>query len=292
MSVLVNKDSKVIVQGFTGSEGTFHAGQMIEYGTDVVGGVTPGKGGQTHLDRPVFNTVAEAVEKANANVSIIFVPPAFAADAIMEAAQAGIKVIVCITEGIPVADMVKADEYIQEYDCTLVGPNCPGIITAGEAKVGIMPGFVFTKGDIGIISKSGTLTYEAADQVAKAGMGITTAIGIGGDPIIGTTTKEAVQLLMNDPETKGIVMIGEIGGNLEADAARWIKDNAKKPVVGFIAGETAPKGRTMGHAGAIVGGDDDTAEAKKRILRECGIHVVDSPAQIGAKMAEVMGVTA
>jgi len=292
MSVLVNKDSKVIVQGFTGSEGTFHASQMIEYGTDVVGGVTPGKGGQTHLDRPVFNTVAEAVEKANANVSIIFVPPAFAADAIMEAAQAGIKVIVCITEGIPVADMVKADEYIQEYDCTLVGPNCPGIITAGEAKVGIMPGFVFTKGNIGIISKSGTLTYEAADQVAKAGMGITTAIGIGGDPIIGTTTKEAVQLLMNDPETKGIVMIGEIGGNLEADAARWIKDNAKKPVVGFIAGETAPKGRTMGHAGAIVGGDDDTAEAKKRILRECGIHVVDSPAQIGAKMAEVMGVTA
>lgn len=292
MSVLVNKDSKVIVQGFTGSEGTFHAGQMIEYGTNVVGGVTPGKGGQTHLDRPVFNTVAEAVEKAGANVSIIFVPPAFAADAIMEAAQAGIKVIVCITEGIPVKDMVKADEYIQEYDCTLVGPNCPGIITAGEAKVGIMPGFVFKKGNIGIISKSGTLTYEAADQVAKAGMGITTAIGIGGDPIIGTTTKEAVQLLMDDPETKGIVMIGEIGGNLEADAARWIKDNAKKPVVGFIAGETAPKGRTMGHAGAIVGGDDDTAEAKKRILRECGIHVVDSPAHIGSKMAEVLGVTA
>ncbi|MBL1279769.1 MAG: succinate--CoA ligase subunit alpha [Fluviicola sp.] len=292
MSVLVNKDSKVIVQGFTGGEGTFHAGQMIEYGTNIVGGVTPGKGGQTHLDRPVFNTVAEAVEKAGADVSIIFVPPAFAADAIMEAAQAGIKVIVCITEGIPVADMVKADEYIQEYDCTLVGPNCPGIITAGEAKVGIMPGFVFTKGNIGIISKSGTLTYEAADQVAKAGLGITTAIGIGGDPIIGTTTKEAVQLLMNDPETKGIVMIGEIGGNLEADAARWIKDNGTKPVVGFIAGETAPKGRTMGHAGAIVGGDDDTAEAKKRILKECGIHVVDSPAQIGAKMAEVMGVTA
>ncbi len=292
MSVLVNKDSKVIVQGFTGSEGTFHAGQMIEYGTNVVGGVTPGKGGQTHLDRPVFNTVAEAVEKAGADVSIIFVPPAFAADAIMEAAQAGIKVIVCITEGIPVNDMVKADEYIQEYGATLVGPNCPGIITAGEAKVGIMPGFVFTKGNIGIISKSGTLTYEAADQVAKAGLGITTAIGIGGDPIIGTTTKEAVQLLMNDPETKGIVMIGEIGGNLEADAARWIKDNGTKPVVGFIAGETAPKGRTMGHAGAIVGGDDDTAEAKKRILKECGIHVVDSPAQIGAKMAEVMGVTA
>ncbi|HIP31382.1 MAG TPA: succinate--CoA ligase subunit alpha [Crocinitomicaceae bacterium] len=292
MSVLVNKDSKVIVQGFTGSEGTFHAGQMIEYGTNVVGGVTPGKGGQTHLDRPVFNTVAEAVEKAGADVSIIFVPPAFAADAIMEAAQAGIKVIVCITEGIPVNDMVKADEYIQEYGATLVGPNCPGIITAGEAKVGIMPGFVFTKGNIGIISKSGTLTYEAADQVAKAGLGITTAIGIGGDPIIGTTTKEAVQLLMNDPETKGIVMIGEIGGNLEADAARWIKDNGTKPVVGFIAGETAPKGRTMGHAGAIVGGDDDTAEAKKRILKECGIHVVDSPAQIGAKMAEVIAVTA
>ena len=292
MSVLVNKDSKVIVQGFTGSEGTFHAGQMIEYGTNVVGGVTPGKGGQSHLDRPVFNTVAESVEKTGADVSIIFVPPAFAADAIMEAAQAGIKVIVCITEGIPVNDMVKADEFIQEYGCTLVGPNCPGIITAGEAKVGIMPGFVFTKGNIGIISKSGTLTYEAADQVAKAGLGITTAIGIGGDPIIGTTTKEAVQLLMADPETKGIVMIGEIGGNLEADAARWIKDNSTKPVVGFIAGETAPKGRTMGHAGAIVGGDDDTAEAKKRILRECGIHVVDSPAQIGAKMAEVMGVTA
>ena len=292
MSVLVNKDSKVIVQGFTGSEGTFHAGQMIEYGTNVVGGVTPGKGGQSHLDRPVFNTVSEAVEKKGADVSIIFVPPAFAADAIMEAAQAGIKVIVCITEGIPVNDMVKAQEFISEYDCTLIGPNCPGVITAGEAKVGIMPGFVFTKGNIGIISKSGTLTYEAADQVAKAGLGITTAIGIGGDPIIGTTTKEAVIMLMNDPETKGIVMIGEIGGNLEADAARWIKDNATKPVVGFIAGETAPKGRTMGHAGAIVGGDDDTAEAKKRIMRECGIHVVDSPAQIGAKMAEVMAVTA
>ena len=292
MSVLVNKDSKVIVQGFTGSEGTFHAGQMIEYGTNVVGGVTPGKGGQTHLDRPVFNTVSEAVEKAGADVSIIFVPPAFAADAIMEAANAGIKVIVCITEGIPVNDMVKAKEYISGYDCTLIGPNCPGIITAGEAKVGIMPGFVFKQGKIGIVSKSGTLTYEAADQVAKAGLGITTAIGIGGDPIIGTTTKEAVELLMNDPETEGIVMIGEIGGNLEAIAARWIKENAKKPVVGFIAGETAPKGRTMGHAGAIVGGDDDTAEAKKRIMRECGIHVVDSPAQIGAKMAEVLGVTA
>jgi len=292
MSVLVNKDSKVIVQGFTGSEGTFHAGQMIEYGTNVVGGVTPGKGGTTHLDRPVFNTVADAVQQKGADTSIIFVPPAFAADAIMEAANAGIKVIVCITEGIPVNDMVKAKEYISQYDCRLIGPNCPGVITAGEAKVGIMPGFVFKKGKIGIVSKSGTLTYEAADQVAKAGLGITTAIGIGGDPIIGTTTKEAVELLMNDPETEGIVMIGEIGGNLEAIAARWIKDNATKPVVGFIAGETAPKGRTMGHAGAIVGGDDDTAEAKKRIMRECGIHVVDSPAQIGAKMAEVMGVIA
>ncbi len=292
MSVLVNKDSKVIVQGFTGSEGTFHAGQMIDYGTNVVGGVTPGKGGSTHLDRPVFNTVAEAVEKTGADVSIIFVPPAFAADAIMEAANAGIKVIVCITEGIPVNDMVKAKEYLKGMDTRLIGPNCPGVITAGEAKVGIMPGFVFKKGKIGIISKSGTLTYEAADQVAKAGLGITTAIGIGGDPIIGTTTQQAVELLMNDPETEGIVMIGEIGGNLEATAARWIKEHGTKPVVGFIAGETAPKGRTMGHAGAIVGGDDDTAEAKKRILRECGIHVVDSPAQIGAKMAEIMGVTA
>lgn len=292
MSVLVNKDSKVIVQGFTGSEGTFHAGQMIEYGTNVVGGVTPGKGGQQHLDRPVFNTVADAVKETGANVSIIFVPPAFAADAIMEAAEAGIKVIVCITEGIPVNDMVIAKEYISKFDCRLIGPNCPGIITAGEAKIGIMPGFVFKKGKIGIVSKSGTLTYEAADQVAKAGLGITTAIGIGGDPIIGTTTREAVELLMNDPETEGIVMIGEIGGNLEAIAARWIKDNATKPVVGFIAGETAPKGRTMGHAGAIVGGDDDTAEAKKRIMRECGIHVVDSPAHIGMKMAEVLGVTA
>ena len=292
MSVLVNKDSKVIVQGFTGGEGTFHAGQMIEYGTNVVGGVTPGKGGQTHLDRPVFNTVSDAVAKTGADVSILFVPPAFAADAIMEAANGGIKVIICITEGIPVNDMVKASEYISGFDCRLIGPNCPGVITAGEAKVGIMPGFVFTKGRVGIVSKSGTLTYEAADQVAKAGLGITTAIGIGGDPIIGTTTKEAVQLLMNDPDTEGIVMIGEIGGNLEADAARWVKDNAKKPVVGFIAGETAPKGRTMGHAGAIVGGEDDTAEAKKRIMRECGIHVVDSPAEIGAKMAEVLGVTA
>jgi succinyl-CoA synthetase alpha subunit len=290
MSVLVNKDSKVIVQGFTGSEGTFHAGQMIEYGTNVVGGVTPGKGGSVHLDRPVFNTVSEAVEKAGANVSIIFVPPAFAADAIMEAANAGIKVIVCITEGIPVNDMVNAKEYLKGKDCRLIGPNCPGIITAGEAKVGIMPGFVFKKGKIGIVSKSGTLTYEAADQVAKAGLGITTAIGIGGDPIIGTTTKEAVELLMNDPETEGIVMIGEIGGNLEADAARWIKAHGTKPVVGFIAGETAPKGRTMGHAGAIVGGHDDTAEAKKAIMRECGIHVVDSPAHIGQKMAEILGV--
>ncbi|MEY5132986.1 MAG: hypothetical protein RLZZ198_990 [Bacteroidota bacterium] len=292
MSVLVNKSSKVIVQGFTGSEGTFHAGQMIEYGTNVVGGVTPGKGGTSHLDRPVFNTVSDAVTATGADVSIIFVPPAFAADAIMEAAEAGIKVIVCITEGIPVKDMVNAKEYIKAFDCRLIGPNCPGVITAGEAKVGIMPGFVFKTGKIGIVSKSGTLTYEAADQVAKAGLGITTAIGIGGDPIIGTTTKEAVELLMNDPETEGIVMIGEIGGNLEAIAARWIKEHGTKPVVGFIAGETAPKGRTMGHAGAIVGGMDDTAEAKKRIMRECGIHVVDSPAHIGIKMAEVMGVTA
>lgn len=292
MSVLVNKNSKVIVQGFTGSEGTFHAGQMIEFGTNVVGGVTPGKGGQKHLDKPVFNTVQEAVDKTNADVSIIFVPPAFAADAIMEAANAGIKVIVCITEGIPVKDMTVVKEYIKAFDCTLIGPNCPGVITAGEAKVGIMPGFVFKKGKVGIVSKSGTLTYEAADQVVKAGLGITTAIGIGGDPIIGTTTKEAVELLMNDPETEGIVMIGEIGGNLEANAARWIKENGTKPVVGFIAGETAPKGRTMGHAGAIVGGADDTAEAKKKIMRDCGIHVVDSPAHIGSKMAEALGVTA
>lgn len=292
MSVLVNKDSKVIVQGFTGSEGTFHASQMIEYGTNVVGGVTPGKGGQKHLDKPVFNSVQDAVDATRANVSIIFVPPAFAADAIMEAANAGIRVIVCITEGIPVNDMVVVKEYISAFDCTLIGPNCPGVITAGEAKVGIMPGFVFKKGRIGIVSKSGTLTYEAADQISKAGLGVTTAIGIGGDPIIGTTTKEAVELLMNDPETEGIIMIGEIGGNLEAIAARWIKENNKKPVVGFIAGETAPKGRTMGHAGAIVGGADDTAEAKKRIMRECGIHVVDSPAHIGSKMAEILGVTA
>jgi succinyl-CoA synthetase alpha subunit len=290
MSVLVNKNSKIIVQGFTGSEGTFHASQMIEYGTNVVGGVTPGKGGSTHLERPVFNTVKDAVEQAGADTTIIFVPPAFAADAIMEAADAGIKVIIAITEGIPVADMIKAYEYLKGKDCRLIGPNCPGVITPEEAKVGIMPGFVFKKGTVGIVSKSGTLTYEAADQVVKQGMGITTAIGIGGDPIIGTTTKEAVELLMNDPETKCIVMIGEIGGQLEADAAKWIKaDGNRKPVVGFIAGETAPKGRTMGHAGAIVGGADDTAEAKKRIMRECGIHVVDSPAEIGKKVKEVMG---
>lgn len=290
MSVLVNKDSRIIVQGFTGSEGTFHAQQMIEYGTNVVGGVTPGKGGSTHLDRPVFNTVKDAVEQAEANTSIIFVPPAFAADAIMEAADAGIKVIICITEGIPVADMIKAYHYIKDRDCRLVGPNCPGVITPGEAKVGIMPGFVFKKGTVGIVSKSGTLTYEAADQVVKQGLGITTAIGIGGDPIIGTTTKEAVELLMNDPETECIIMIGEIGGQLEADAATWIRaDGNRKPVIGFIAGETAPKGRTMGHAGAIVGGADDTAEAKKRIMRENGIHVVDSPAEIGKKVKEVMG---
>ncbi len=289
MSVLVNKNSKVIVQGFTGSEGTFHAEQMIEYGTNVVGGVTPGKGGQKHLDRPVFNTVSEAVERTGADVSIIFVPPAFAADAIMEAADAGIKVIITITEGIPVADMVKASDYIKDRDCRLVGPNCPGVITPGEAKVGIMPGFVFKKGKVGIVSKSGTLTYEAADQVVKQGLGITTAIGIGGDPIIGTTTKEAVELLMNDDETECIVMIGEIGGQLEADAAKWVKENGnKKPVVGFIAGETAPAGRTMGHAGAIVGGSEDTAQAKKKILKENGIHVVDSPAEIGLKVAEVI----
>ncbi|WP_040281839.1 succinate--CoA ligase subunit alpha [Psychroserpens damuponensis] len=289
MSVLVNKDSKIIVQGFTGSEGTFHAGQMIEYGTNVVGGVTPGKGGQTHLDKPVFNTVAEAVKEVGADTTIIFVPPAFAADAIMEAADAGIKVIITITEGIPVADMIKASTYIKDRDCRLIGPNCPGVITPGEAKVGIMPGFVFKKGNVGIVSKSGTLTYEAADQVVKQGLGITTAIGIGGDPIIGTTTKEAVELLINDPETEAVVMIGEIGGQLEADAANWYKaSGSKKPVIGFIAGETAPAGRTMGHAGAIVGGSDDTAQAKKKIMRECGIHVVDSPAEIGKKVAEVM----
>lgn len=290
MSVLVNKDSKIIVQGFTGSEGTFHASQMIEYGTNVVGGVTPGKGGSTHLDLPVFNTVKDAVEQVGADTTIIFVPPAFAADAIMEAADAGIKVIITITEGIPVADMIKAYDYVQGRECRLIGPNCPGVITPGEAKVGIMPGFVFKKGTVGIVSKSGTLTYEAADQVVKQGLGITTAIGIGGDPIIGTTTKEAVELLMNDPETEAIIMIGEIGGQLEADAARWVKaDGNKKPVIGFIAGETAPAGRTMGHAGAIVGGTDDTAEAKKRIMRECGIHVVDSPAEIGKKVKEVLG---
>lgn len=290
MSVLVNKDSKVIVQGFTGSEGTFHATQMIEYGTNVVGGVTPGKGGQLHLDKPVFNTVKDAVEQAGANVTIIFVPPAFAADAIMEAADAGIEVIITITEGIPVADMVKAAHYIKDKNCRLVGPNCPGVITPGEAKVGIMPGFVFKKGTVGIVSKSGTLTYEASDQVVKQGYGISTAIGIGGDPIIGTTTKQAVELFMNDPETEAIVMIGEIGGQLEADAAQWIKETGnKKPVIGFIAGETAPAGRTMGHAGAIVGGSEDTAQAKKAIMRACGIHVVDSPAEIGKKVAEVLG---
>ena len=289
MSVLVNKNSKIIVQGFTGSEGTFHAEQMIAYGTNVVGGVTPGKGGSTHLDRPVFNTVSDAVQKTGADVSIIFVPAGFAADAILESAEAGIKVIVCITEGIPVKDMIAVKEYIKGRNCRLIGPNCPGIITADEAKVGIMPGFVFKKGKIGIVSKSGTLTYEAADQIVKAGLGVTTAIGIGGDPIIGTTTKEAVELLMNDPETEGIVLIGEIGGSLEADAARWIKANGnKKPVVGFIAGKTAPKGRTMGHAGAIVGGKDDTAEAKMAILRECGVHVVESPAVIGKTMAAIL----
>lgn len=290
MSVLVNKDSKIIVQGFTGSEGTFHAEQMIEYGTNVVGGVTPGKGGQTHLDRPVFNTVEEAVKQVGADTTIIFVPPAFAADAIMEAANAGIKVIITITEGIPVADMIMAADYLKDKDCRLVGPNCPGVITPGEAKVGIMPGFVFKKGKVGIVSKSGTLTYEAADQVVKQGLGITTAIGIGGDPIIGTTTKEAVELLINDPETEAVVMIGEIGGQLEADAAEWYKaSGSKKPIVGFIAGETAPAGRTMGHAGAIVGGSDDTAQAKKKIMRASGIHVVDSPAEIGKKVAEVLG---
>ena len=289
MSVLVNKDSKVIVQGFTGSEGTFHAQQMLEYGTNVVGGVTPGKGGQSHLERPVFNTVADAVKNTGANVSIIFVPPAFASDAIMEAAQAGIKVIIAITEGIPIKDMIIAKEFISSYDCTLIGPNCPGVITPGEAKVGIMPGFVFQKGRIGIISKSGTLTYEAADQVVKAGLGVSTAIGIGGDPIIGTSTKQAVKLLMEDPETDAIVMIGEIGGNYEAEAARWIKEQGNlKPVVGFIAGQTAPPGRRMGHAGAIIGGVEDTAEAKMKIMRECGIHVVESPADIGETMAKAI----
>jgi succinyl-CoA synthetase alpha subunit len=288
MSVLVNKNSRVIVQGFTGSEGTFHAGQMIEYGTNLVGGVTPSKGGQKHLDKPVFNTVSDAVEETAADTSIIFVPPPFAADAIMEAADAGIKVIVCITEGIPTKDMILVKEYLSDKDCTLIGPNCPGVITAGEAKVGIMPGFVFAAGRIGIVSKSGTLTYEAADQVVKAGMGISTAIGIGGDPIIGTTTREAVELLMKDPETDGIVMIGEIGGGMEAEAAKWIRDYGTKPVVGFIAGQTAPPGRRMGHAGAIVGGEDDTAAAKMKIMRECGITVVESPAIIGKTIAEAV----
>ncbi|MFT5479955.1 MAG: succinyl-CoA synthetase alpha subunit [Bacteroidia bacterium] len=288
MSVLVNKNSKIIVQGFTGGEGTFHAGQMIEYGTKVVGGVTPGKGGQTHLNKPVFNTVEEAVAVTGADVSIIFVPPAFAADAIMEAADGGIKVIVCITEGIPTKDMIVVKAYLADRDCRLIGPNCPGVMTSGEAKVGIMPGFIFTPGRVGIVSKSGTLTYEAVDQITKAGLGQSTAIGIGGDPIIGTSTKEAIELLMKDPETDGIIMIGEIGGSMEADAARWIKEFGTKPVVGFIAGETAPKGRRMGHAGAIVGGKDDTAAAKKAIMRECGIHVVDSPAEIGKRMAELL----
>ncbi len=288
MSVLVNKNSKVIVQGFTGTEGTFHATQMIEYGTQLVGGVTPGKGGQMHLDRPVFNTVADAVKQAGANVSIIFVPPMFAADAIMEAADAGIELIVCITEGIPVQDMVKAKEYLKGRKARLIGPNCPGVITSEECKVGIMPGFIFKKGRVGIVSKSGTLTYEAADQVVKAGMGISTAIGIGGDPIIGTTTKEAVELFMNDPETDAIIMIGEIGGGMEAEAARWIKENNKKPVVGFIAGQTAPPGRRMGHAGAIVGGADDTAAAKMKIMRECGITVCESPAVLGETVAQIL----
>ncbi|MGK9119254.1 succinate--CoA ligase subunit alpha [Olivibacter jilunii] len=286
MSVLVNKDSKVIVQGFTGTEGSFHASQMIEYGTNVVGGVTPGKGGQTHLDRPVFNTVQDAVDTTGANVSIIFVPPAFAADAIMEAASAGVEVIVCITEGIPTKDMIQVKEYLKDKKSRLIGPNCPGIITADEAKIGIMPGFIFKKGNVGVVSKSGTLTYEAVDQTVKAGLGITTAIGIGGDPIIGTTTKEAVELLMNDPETEGIIMIGEIGGGMEAEAARWIKEHGTKPVVGFIAGQTAPPGRRMGHAGAIVGGADDTAAAKMKIMGECGIRVVESPAEIGVAIAE------
>jgi len=288
MSVLVNKDSKIIVQGFTGKEGSFHASQMIDYGTNVVGGVTPGKGGQEHLGKPVFNTVKDAVEQTAADVSVIFVPPPFAADAVMEAADAGIKVIICITEGIPVKDMVSVKQYIDARDCRLVGPNCPGVITPDEAKVGIMPGFIHKKGDVGIVSRSGTLTYEAVDQLTKAGLGQTTAIGIGGDPIPGTTTKDAVELLMDDPETKGIVMIGEIGGNMEAEAAEYIRTHSTKPVVGFIAGATAPKGRTMGHAGAIVGGKADTAEAKKAIMRECGIHVVDSPADIGTKMAELL----
>jgi len=289
MSVLVNKDSKVIVQGFTGSEGSFHAGQMIDYGTNVVGGVTPGKGGQEHLGKPVFNTVGDAVEKAGADTSIIFVPPAFAGDAIMEAADAGIKVIICITEGIPTKDMIAVKSYLEDKDCRLVGPNCPGVMTPEGAKVGIMPAFIFQKGKVGIVSKSGTLTYEAVDQLTKAGLGQTTAIGIGGDPIIGTSTRDAVELLMNDPETEGIVMIGEIGGQMEAEAAQWIKENGTKPVVGFIAGQTAPAGKRMGHAGAIIGGADDTAAAKMKIMAACGIHVVDSPANIGETMAKVLG---
>ena len=289
MSVLVGKDSRVIVQGFTGTEWTFHSGQMIEYGTNVVGGVTPGKGGQSHLDKPVFNTVQEAVRETEANVSIIFVPPAFAPDAILEAAESGIKVIVCITEGIPVQDMVKVKSYIDRSGTRLIGPNCPGIITPGEAKIGIMPGFIHTPGRVGIVSRSGTLTYEAVDQVTKAGMGQSTCIGIGGDPICGTTTLEAVQLLMEDPNTDGIIMIGEIGGSMESDAAYWVRDHGTKPVVGFIAGKTAPKGRKMGHAGAIIGGKADTASAKMEILASCGVHVVESPAQIGSRMAEVLG---
>ena len=289
MSIIVNKDSRVVVQGFTGSEGTFHAEQMIEYGTNVVGGVTPGKGGQVHLGKPVFNTVSEAVNIAKANTSIIFVPAGFAADAIMEAADAGLKTIIAITEGIPVSDMTKVNHYLKNKDCVLIGPNCPGIITPNEAKVGIMPGFVFKRGRVGLVSKSGTLTYEAADQIVKQGLGISTAVGIGGDPIIGTTTKDAIEMFMNDSDTDCIVMIGEIGGQLETEAAKWVSENGnKKPVVGFIAGETAPKGRTMGHAGAIVGGTEDTAEAKKKVMRECGIYVVDSPAEIGKKVFEVI----
>jgi succinyl-CoA synthetase alpha subunit len=289
MSIIVNKNSKIVVQGFTGSEGTFHAEQMISYGTNIVGGVTPGKGGQTHLDKPVFNTVSEAVDNVNANTSIIFVPAGFAADAIMEAADAGIQTIIAITEGIPVSDMTRVSQYLKSKTCTLIGPNCPGIITPGEAKVGIMPGFVFKKGRVGLVSKSGTLTYEAADQIVKQGLGISTAVGIGGDPIIGTTTKDAIELFMNDDDTDCIVMIGEIGGQLETDAAKWVSENGnKKPIVGFIAGETAPKGRTMGHAGAIVGGAEDTAEAKKKVMKECGIYVIDSPAEIGKKVAEIL----
>ena len=289
MSILVDKNSRIVVQGFTGGEGTFHSEQMISYGTNIVGGVTPGKGGLTHLDKPIFNTVSEAVSSVNANTSIIFVPAGFAADAIMESAESGIKIIIAITEGIPVSDMTKVNQFLKDKDCTLIGPNCPGIITPDEAKVGIMPGFVFKKGKVGLVSKSGTLTYEAADQVVKQGFGISTAIGIGGDPIIGTTTKDAIKLFMEDSETECVVMIGEIGGQLETDAALWVKENGnKKPIVGFIAGETAPKGRTMGHAGAIVGGTDDTAEAKKKVMKKCGIHVVDSPAEIGKKVAEVL----